>query len=129
MDRNAVTYQTIDEYISHFSPELQEKLAELRKVVKDSAPAETEETISYRMPAFRLNGKVLVYFAAFKDHLSFFPTGSGVAAFADELGAYKISKGTIQLPLDQPVPHDLVSRIVKYRVAEVVGQTGGKAKK
>ena len=128
MEGNKVIYETIDEYISIFPPEVQDKLKMLRKVVRESAP-DAGEKIAYRMPTFTLHGKNLVHFAAFKDHIGFFPTSSGVEAFKQELSAYKWSKGTIQFPLDAPVPYELVSRIVKYRVAEVTKQAGSKSKK
>ncbi len=110
------TSKSVDEYISGFPPDIKEKLETIRKAIKESAP-DAEETISYRMPAFKQNG-VLVYFAAFKDHIGFFPTASGIEAFKHELSGYKWSKGTIQFPMDKPLPVDLVKRIVKFRVAE-----------
>ena len=85
-------------------------------MIHEAAP-EAQETISYGMPAFRLNG-ILVYFAAFKDHIGFFPTSSGVSAFAGELSSYDTAKGTIRLPLDKPIPVDLIQKIVKFRVQE-----------
>jgi uncharacterized protein YdhG (YjbR/CyaY superfamily) len=127
MERNKNSYGTIDEYISGFPPEVQEKLILLRKVIKESAP-DAEEKISYQMPAFTLNG-ILVYFAAFKDHIGFFPTASGIEAFKQELSEYKWSKGTIQFPMDKPLPYDLVKRIVKFRVAENIGKVESKSKR
>ena len=109
-------YSTIDEYIATFTKDIQGILKALRQAIRESAP-KAEETISYQMPAFRLNG-ILVYFAAFRDHISFFPTSSGVVAFKKELSQYEISKGTIRFPLDKPIPLDLVKEIVKYRVKE-----------
>jgi uncharacterized protein YdhG (YjbR/CyaY superfamily) len=106
---------TIDAYIAAFPPEVQAKLQEIRQTIRLAAP-EATEAISYAIPTFKLNGRNLVHFAAFKNHLSFFPTGSGVEAFQQELSAYTISKGTIQFPLDQPVPLDLIRRITAYRV-------------
>jgi uncharacterized protein YdhG (YjbR/CyaY superfamily) len=106
----------IDEYIAAFPKQIQDILQKLRRTIKEAAP-QAQETISYQMPAFKLNG-ILVYFAAFKDHVGFFPTSSGVAAFEKELSEYKISKGTIRFPLDKPIPFDLVTKIVKYRVNE-----------
>ncbi|BAI61809.1 conserved hypothetical protein [Methanocella paludicola SANAE] len=125
MDQN--NYETIDEYILQFSPEVRDKLSKLRKVIKEAAP-EAEEKISYRMPAFAQNG-ILVYFAAFKEHIGFFPTSSGIAKFKDELSRYKGGKGSVQFPLDKPLPYELVSRIVKFRIAENMGKAkGGKRK-
>jgi uncharacterized protein YdhG (YjbR/CyaY superfamily) len=105
-----------DEYIAGFPENTQKMLNELRSAIRKAAP-EAEETISYRMPAYRLNG-VLVYFAAQKNHIGFYPTSSGVDAFREELSAYKTSKGAIQFPLDEPIPLKLVSAIVKFRVKE-----------
>jgi uncharacterized protein YdhG (YjbR/CyaY superfamily) len=108
--------KNIDEYISAFPENLRSILQKLRQVIRESAP-EAEEAISYQMPAFRLNGN-LVYFAAFKNHIGFYPTSSGVEAFKKELSDYEVSKGTIRFPLDKPIPLDLVRKIVKYRVKE-----------
>lgn len=109
-------YKDIDEYISEFPQEIQAKLEIIRKTIHDAAPQATEK-ISYQMPAFDFHG-VLVYFAAFKNHIGFFPTGSGIEAFTQEISDYKTSKGTIQLPLDKPLPVDLITRIVKFRLEE-----------
>jgi len=111
-----VDFKTINEYIASFPNNIQAILQALRGAVHEAAP-QAEETISYQMPAFKQNG-VLVYFAAFKNHIGFFPTGSGVEAFKDKLGAYQTSKGTIKLPLDEPLPLDLVREIVRFRVKE-----------
>jgi uncharacterized protein YdhG (YjbR/CyaY superfamily) len=116
MKKEELHYQNTDEYIAQFPPEIQAKLQQLRATIKAAAP-EAVEKISYGMPAFDQNG-VLAYFAAFKDHLSFFPTGSGRAAFGNELDKYPGGKGTIQLSLSEPLPLDLVARIVKFRVEE-----------
>jgi len=110
-------FKTIDEYIASFPPDIQEKLRNIRAVIRKAAP-DAEEAIRYGIPTFRLNGHNLVHFAAFKDHLSFFPTPSGVAKFQEELSPYKLSKGTIQFPLDKPVPYDLVERIARFRADE-----------
>lgn len=118
---------SIDDYIAQFPNEIQKKLLDLRSIIHGAAP-NAEERISYSMPAFFQNG-ILVYFAAFKDHLSFFPTGSGVSAFADEIKAYKVSKGTMRIPFDQPLPVDLITRIVKFRVAENMKKQEKKIKK
>ena len=107
-------YKTIDEYIATFPPNIQTLLQQIRATIHKAAP-EAEETISYNMPAFKQNG-VLVYFAAFKNHIGFFPTAQGIEAFKDKLVAYKTSKGTIQFPLDQPFPLDLIAEIVRFRV-------------
>lgn len=107
---------SVDAYIGQFPPEIQAKLQELRSAIRATAP-EAVERISYGMPAYDFNG-VLVYFAAFKDHLSFFPTGSGRAAFGEELAKYPGGKGTVQLSLEEPLPLDLITRIVNYRMEE-----------
>ena len=107
---------SVDEYIAAFPAEVQARLQELRTIIKAAAP-EAEERISYQMPAYFWKG-VLVYFGGFKDHISFFPTSSGVNAFEKELAEYKISKGTIQLLLDRPFPVELIQKIVKYRIEE-----------
>ena len=114
----------IDRYIASFPPEVQEKLQKIRAAVRRAAP-EAEEAIRYGIPTFRLDGTSLVHFAAFKDHLSFFPTASGVDHFRRELAAYPLSRGTIQIPLDTPVPYELVERITRFRA----GETRGKIRK
>lgn len=110
------TLRSTDEYIAQFPADIQARLQEIRSVIRAAAP-EAKEKISYGMPAFDQNG-VIVYFAAFKDHLSFFPTGSGRAAFGPELDKYPGGKGTVQLSLTEPLPVDLITQIVKYRVDE-----------
>jgi uncharacterized protein YdhG (YjbR/CyaY superfamily) len=107
---------TVDDYISQYPEEVQDILVKIRAVIKESAP-EAVERISYRMPAFFLNGP-LVYFGAFEHHIGFYPTNSGISAFKNELSGYKWSKGAVQFPLDKPVPYDLISKIVRFRVTE-----------
>jgi uncharacterized protein YdhG (YjbR/CyaY superfamily) len=109
-------YKNIDEYIAGFPKDIQDILQNLRRVIHEAAP-EAQETISYSMPAFKQNG-ILVYFAAFKDHIGFFPTSSGVSAFSKELAPYDTSKGTIRFPLDEPIPVNLIKKIVKFRAQE-----------
>jgi len=113
-------FNTIDEYIATFPKQIQHILQELRRVIRESAP-QAKEAISYQIPTFKLNGN-LVHFAAFKDHIGFFPTSSGVAAFRKELSEYETSTGTIRFPLDKPMPFDLIRKIVKYRVSENLQQ-------
>ncbi len=127
MEGNKTASELIDEYISQFPPEIQEKLKKLRKAIKEAAP-EAEEKIAYRMPAYALNGP-LVYFAAFKDHISLFPTGSPMEGFKEDLSAYRTAKGTLQFSLDKPMPYDLIKKIVKFRVAENTNKPGIKSKK
>ena len=109
-------FKNIDEYIAGFPEKIQTILQNLRRVIDEAAP-EAQETISYGMPAFKQNG-IVVYFAAFKDHIGFFPTSSGVSAFARELAPYDTAKGTIRFPLDEPIPVNLIKKIVKFRVQE-----------
>lgn len=121
------TYTTIDEYIALFPEDVQMKLRELRAVIKAAAP-EAGEKISYQMAAFTLHG-ILVYFAAFKNHIGFYPAPRGIEQFKDELSAYKGSKGTVQFQLDEPIPYDLVTKIVKFRVKENLEKAEAKGKK
>ena len=107
---------TIDEYINQCPAELRETLLKIRDVIKAAAPA-AEERISYGMPGFYLKGS-LVWFAPHKDHIGFYPTGSGITAFKQELAGYKTSKGAVQFPIDQPIPYDLITRMVKFKLAE-----------
>jgi uncharacterized protein YdhG (YjbR/CyaY superfamily) len=106
----------MDEYISQFPKNIRYILEDLRRLIKESAP-EAEETINYGIPTFKLNGN-LVHFAAFKNHIGFYPTPSAVVAFKKELVPFKQAKGSVQFPLDKPIPFDLVKKIVKFRVKE-----------
>lgn len=108
--------QTIDEYIVTFPEDVQKRLEKIRQTIRKAAP-EAKEVISYQMPAFRQNG-ILVHFGAFTNHISFFPTPSAIVAFEKELQPYETSKGTIKFPLDKPIPFDLITKVVKYRVKE-----------
>ncbi len=110
------TYTTIDEYIALFPADVQDRLQAMRSAVREAAP-EAAEKISYQMPTFHQQGNV-VHFAAFKNHIGFFPGASGVEAFADRLTAYKTSKGTIQFPFSDPLPLELVKEITQWRVEE-----------
>ena len=118
---------TINEYIAGFPEEVQKVLEQVRETIKKAAP-EAEETISYGMPAYKLNGKPLVYFAAFKNHIGFYATPTGHEAFAEELSNYKQGKGSVQFPLDKPMPLELITRIVKFRVQELPEQALKKKK-
>jgi len=117
---------TIDEYIAAQPKKVQVLLKEIRTAIKLSAP-EAKEVISYQMPAFRLNGN-LVYFAAFKNHIGFYPTSSAIGAFQKELSRFETSKGTIRFPLDKPLPIALVKRIVEFRVKEQTEKANGRAR-
>ena len=121
-------FASIDEYIAAFPEETQRILEEIRAVIKAAAP-EAEEKISYQMPTFFLKGN-LIHFAAFKNHIGLYPTPSGTEAFKEEIAKYKSAKGSIQLPIDKPMPLKLISRIVKFRVAENLQKvkTKGKSK-
>lgn len=109
-------FKTIDEYISTFPKNIQSILQMLRQVIRESAPG-AEEAIRYQMPTFRLNGN-LVHFAAFKNHIGFYPTPSAIEAFKEKLFTYKTSKGAVQFPMNEPIPFDLVKRMVRFRVKE-----------
>lgn len=115
MKKEIVPARTMDEYFKAFSPAIRNVLEKLRQTIRKAAP-EAEEVISYQMPAFRYHG-MLVYFAAWKNHIGFYPAGA-LKAFNKELSAYEVSKGTIRFPIDKPLPLGLISKIVKFRVKE-----------
>ena len=119
-------FKTIDEYVSTFPDDVQILLQKMRQTIRQAAP-EAEEAISYRIPTFKLNGN-LVHFAAFKSHIGFFPTSSGIAAFKKELSHYKSSTGSVQFPMDRPIPYGLVRRIVAFRRKESLKKHGLKLK-
>lgn len=121
MDNKKAGFNSIDEYIATFPKETQKILNELRATIKESAPG-AEEKISYQMPTFFLNGN-LVHFAAYKSHIGFYPTPSGIEAFKKELSKYEGAKGSVQFPIDKPMPLKLINKIVKYRVAENLKKT------
>ena len=116
MTKSKKQLKTIDEYIAAFPKEVQDVLEKIRSAIRESAP-KAEEAISYGIPAFRLNGsRGSVYFAGGKNHIGFYPTPSGIEAFKKELAPFKQEKGSVQFPLDKPIPYDLVKKIVRYRV-------------
>lgn len=121
------TPRDIDEYISGFPEDVQLILEKIRATIHQSAPG-AKETISYQMPTFRLEGN-LVHFAAYKKHIGFYPTPSGIEKFKEEISAYIWAKGSVQFPLDQPMPYDLISRIVTFRVQENLARVQAKGKK
>lgn len=127
MEENKVVPKSIEEYILQFPPEIQEILQKFKKVIKESAP-DAEEKISWGMPTFVLHGN-LVHFAAFKNHIGFYPSPSGIDNFKDELSEYKGAKGSIQFPIKKPMPYELISKIVKFRVAESIKIAEDKLKK
>jgi uncharacterized protein YdhG (YjbR/CyaY superfamily) len=118
---------TIDEYIAGFPPDVQAILQKIRATIRKAAP-QAAETINYQMPTFTLHGN-LVHFAAFKNHIGFYPTPSGIENFKAELAAYKGAKGSVQFPLDQPIPYGLISKIVKLKVKENLAKAEAKRKK
>ena len=116
MENKKVNFGSIDEYIATFPVETQKILKKIRATIKTAAP-DAEEKISYQMPTFDLKGN-LVHFAAFKNHIGFYPTPSGIEKFKKELAVYEGAKGSVQFPLDKPIPYDLISKIVMFRVKE-----------
>jgi uncharacterized protein YdhG (YjbR/CyaY superfamily) len=115
-ETNRITVATIDEYIAVFPKDVQEILEKLRVTIREAAP-EAKETISYAIPTFTLKGN-LVHFAAFKNHIGFYPAPSGIEAFKKELSVYEGAKGSIKFPIDKPLPLGLITKIVKFRVNE-----------
>lgn len=113
------TYKTIDEYIKSFPKSEQENLKQMRALVLKLVP-HGEEAIRYGMPTLRLNNKNLLHYASFKNHFGFYPAPSGIKAFQEELSKYKTSKGAIQFPIDKPLPKSLITKIVKFRINEVL---------
>ncbi|MGE5798126.1 MAG: iron chaperone [Ignavibacteria bacterium] len=109
-------FETIDEYIKTFPEDVQKILQKIRETIKEAAPG-AEEAISYQMPTFKLNGN-LVHFAGYKNHIGFYPTPSGTEAFKKEIAVYRAGKGSVQFPIDKPIPISLIKKIVKFRVKE-----------
>ena len=127
MEPTSKKFKTVDEYFSTFPKNVKNILTQLRKTIKQAAP-QAEELISYNMPAFKLNG-ILVYYAAYNKHIGFYPTASGIETFKNELSVYKWAKGSIQFPLDQPLPTELITNIVKFRVMRNSEKAATKTKK
>lgn len=127
MKDDKADFKSIDEYIATFPEEVQAILQEMRATIQAAAPEATEK-ISYQMPTFFLKGN-LVYFGAHKNHIGFYPAPRGIEAFKDELSKYKGSKGTVQFPFDEPLPVDLIRRIVKFRAAENLEKAEAKSRK
>jgi uncharacterized protein YdhG (YjbR/CyaY superfamily) len=117
----------MDDYIAGFPEDVQAKLQQVRATIRQAAPA-AQETIGYRMPTFTLHGN-LVHFAAHTSHIGFYPTPTGIEQFKAELSGYESAKGSVQFPFDQPLPLDLIARIVAFRVAENIERAGAKGKK
>jgi len=118
MENQPQSLNPIDLYIAGFPPEVQEIMENVRRVIREEVP-EVEEVIRYGMPTFRLNGN-LVHFAAYKHHLGFYPSPSGITAFEDDLAEYKHAKGSVQFPLNRPIPYDLIRKIVQFRKHESI---------
>jgi uncharacterized protein YdhG (YjbR/CyaY superfamily) len=127
MENKKIGFVSIDEYIATFPKEIQKILEEIRATIKAAAP-DAEEKISYQMPTFTLNGN-LAHFAAFKKHIGFYPTPTGIEKFKKELSAYEGAKGSVQFPLDKPIPYDLISKIVKFRAKENLAKAAANGKK
>ena len=108
---------TVENYIETFPPEIQERLKEIRKIIKENAP-HADESISYQMPAYKTEGRPLVYFAGFTAHIGFYATPTGHEKFAKELSKYKQGKGSVQFPHNKALPADLIADIVRFRVEE-----------
>jgi len=121
------TSQEIDKYIAGFPKDVQVILEKIRKTVRKAAP-NAQETINYQIPTFTLEGN-LVHFAGFKNHIGFYPTPSGIEKFKKELSIYEGAKGSVQFPLDKPIPYELISRIVLFRVKENLERAEAKGKK
>ncbi len=120
MDQTRAEPLTVDAYIAQFPADVQVILTRLRVVIREAAPM-AEERISYRMPGFYLGGKPLVWFAGYARHIGFYPTPAGIEAFEADLAGYRRSKGAVQFPLGKPIPYELVSRVVKFRVENESG--------
>ena len=128
MSNDKVVFSSVDEYIASFPEEVQKILEEIRLTIKAIAPG-VKERISYQIPAFELNGRNLVYFAAWKKHISLYPIPSGSKAFEKGIANYIAGKGTLKFPLDKPVPLEIIGEVVKFRVADNLENTGKKGLK
>ena len=127
MRTDQTTPESIDGYIAGFPPAVQEILEKIRMAIRKAAP-DADETIKYQIPTFTLKGN-LVHFGAFKKHIGFYPTPTGIEEFNDELAVHESSKGAVQFPLDRPIPFDLISKIVKVRVRENLERAAAKERK
>ncbi len=127
MSMKRIPAKNIDEYISAFPGDVQKRLEEMRTTIRKAAP-DAEETINYAIPTFKLNGN-LVHFAGYENHIGFYPAASGIEAFKKQLSSYKGAKGSVQFPLDKPLPLALVTKIVKFRVKETLEKASAKSKK
>jgi uncharacterized protein YdhG (YjbR/CyaY superfamily) len=127
MESSQSAPRSIDEYIAAFSPEVRAILEKIRRTIGEAAPG-AQETISYRIPAFKLNG-TLVYFAAFKNHIGFYPPVAGDARLEKAVSPYAGEKGNLRFPLDQPIPYGLIARIVKLRVKQNLAKAPARSKR
>jgi len=127
MKADQTTAKSIDEYIAGFPPDVRETLQEIRRTIRKAAP-DAEEAVKYGIPTFTLKGN-LVHFGAYQKHIGFYPTPTGLEEFKEELSVYEGSKGTVRFPLDKPIPFDLISKIVKFRVMENLERAGAKGRK
>ena len=127
MNSNTIKPTNVDEYIASFSKDIQSLLQEVRMTIRKAAPGALE-MISYGIVAFKFHGKPLVYFAGFKNHIGFYPTPTGIEEFEKELSVYKQGKGSVQFPLDKPMPLKLISKIVKYRMNKILEMSSTKEK-
>jgi uncharacterized protein YdhG (YjbR/CyaY superfamily) len=128
MKTNPPSPKNIDEYIAGFPIDVQKTLQKIRMTIKKAAP-EAEETMSYKMPTFNLNGKYLIYFAGYKKHIGFYPAPIGNEKFKEEIAPYESGKGTLKFPLDEPIPLKLIRKIVQFRVKENLGRAVAKKSK
>jgi len=126
VDESKNGFTTIDEYIALFPEHVQEKLTALRKVIREAVP-EAQEKISYQMPTFALHGN-LVHFAAYKNHIGFYPGAGGISAFKEQLSIYKGAKGSVQFPIEQPLPFELITQITTFRASENKERAAAKIK-
>lgn len=119
--QSAINIESVDKYIASFPEPTGKLLKEMREIILKNAP-EAEEYIGYQMPAYKLHG-VLAYFAGYKHHIGFYPSTSGIENFKEELSVYKGAKGSVQFPLDKPLPVKLITRIIKFRVKENIDKS------
>ena len=116
MEKTKVVPETVDQYIAAFPADVKKRIQQLRKTIKAAAP-KADELISYQMPGYKYFG-MLVYFAAYKNHIGFYPGAGGLLEFYKELSSFKSAKGSVQFPHDEPIPYDIISKIVKFRVKQ-----------
>ena len=116
MEKAKVVPETVDQYIAAFPADVKKRMQQLRKTIKAAAP-KADELISYQMPGYKYFG-MLVYFAAFKNHIGFYPGAGGILEFYKKLSSFKSAKGSVQFPHDRPIPYDVISKIVKFRVKQ-----------